>query len=508
MPVLSGVLLTAAFPNMGISWLVWFALVPLLISISDQSPGKSFRIGFLCGIVHYLSLMYWLAYTMHTYGHLPWFLSIPVLFLLTCYLSLYTGAFSASVILLCKKPTGLFFIIPVLWVFFEYLRTVLLSGLPWELIGYSQHKILPIIQISDLFGVYGVSFLIALSNATLFLVFLSATGKHWNGFSVSKPITTASVLLFACAFLAGWLYGTRRIASVERLMTSAPKVRVAVVQGNIDQGIKWNPDFQDSSVEKYLRLSRTAGRNQVDLIVWPETATPFYFLHDAELTRKVFEGIFSIGADFLIGSPSYTQQKNRIAYYNSAYLLRADGKIYGKYNKVHLVPFGEYVPFKKWLPFLGKMVSQVGDFKSGKLGQTIPWRAHRVGLLICFEIIFPGLSRAVVKNQAALLVNITNDAWFGKTSAPYQHFSMAVFRAVENRRSLVRSANTGISGFVDPIGRALDVTALFKDEIRIRSVPLMKASTFYTRFGNLFAFACLAATVVVTAIRVMTKGRS
>ena len=186
--------------------------------------------------------------------------------------------------------------------------------------------------------------------------------------------------------------------------------------------------------------------------------------------------------------------KKRVKYYNSAYLVAPDGTVAGKYDKVHLVPFGEYVPLKRWLPFLGKIVAQVGDFQAGRRGNTIRGVGPRLGVQICFEIIFPMLSRALVQNEAALLVNITNDAWFGESSAPYQHFSMAIFRAVENRRSLVRAANTGISGFVDPLGRIVASTPLDTEATLTRRVPILQEKTFYTRYGDAFALACLMAT--------------
>ena len=209
------------------------------------------------------------------------------------------------------------------------------------------------------------------------------------------------------------------------------------------------------------------------------------------------DGIEQSGTDFLIGSPSFKRQGERVINYNSAYLISPGTKNIVKYDKAHLVPYGEYVPFKKWLPFLGKLVAQVGDFRPGTPGKTLPWKKNALGVQICYEIIFPGLSRAMVKNDAALLINITNDAWFGTTSGPYQHFSMTIFRAVENRRALARSANTGISGFIDPVGRILASTALLEEAAVTRELPLIHKKTFYTRFGDLLALACLAGTFFV-----------
>jgi apolipoprotein N-acyltransferase len=256
-------------------------------------------------------------------------------------------------------------------------------------------------------------------------------------------------------------------------------------------------------VEKYNRLSAAINSRQPDLIVWPESATPFYFLHDIEPSELVFEGINQTKTDYLIGSPSVVRDEDVVHYFNSAYLVSPNTREISKYDKTHLVPFGEYVPFKKWLPFLGKIVAQVGDFIAGKEGNTLPWKGYHLGVQICYEIIFPGLSRAMVANNASLLINITNDAWFGKTSGPYQHFSMTVFRAVENRRTLVRSANTGISGFVDPAGRILTATPLLEEAAIVHPIPLLKKKSVYTRIGDLFAQTIFAGMLLVMLLEII-----
>jgi len=502
--LLSGLLLTGAFPKIGIDWLAWFALVPLLFSVKGYSPKNSFRLGLLTGFIHYLTLIYWLSYTMRTYGHLDWFLCIAILILFSVYLSFYIAIFSLALTRLCAKPLVCVIMIPVFWVSLEYIRSVLLSGFPWELIGYSQYKNLHVIQISDIFGVYGVSFLIAMINGAIFLVLLYVTQTEWQGLRVPKLQAVGLLLICGFIFCLVWFYGQGRINSIDERAAVSPSVSVSIVQGNIDQALKWNPAFQIGTIEKYLRLSLSA-RPQPDLVVWPETAAPFYFLRNPKLTEMVIEGIRHTGTDFLIGSPSYIPRGNNIGYYNSVYLIRPDGKIQGKYDKVHLVPFGEYVPFKNWFPFIGKIVEAVGDFQSGPKGNTIQWKNYKLGVQICYEIIFPDLSRAMVKNNAALLVNVTNDAWYGQSSAPYQHFSMSVFRAVENRRALIRSANTGISGFVDPAGRIVVTTPLFQEKVITHTMPVIQATTFYTRFGDVLAIACIGATLIVIII---TLGRA
>jgi len=463
----------------------------LLISLKNSSLTNSFRLGFIAGLAHYITLTYWLAYTMQTYGNLPLYQCLSVLLLLSSCLAIYIAVFSVVLIRLCAKPVNCLFIIPCLWVSLEYIRNYLFSGFPWGLIGYSQFNNLHLIQISDIFGIYGVSFLIALANAAIFLAFLYLTGSKWKEAEVKKRLAGSSIFVFILIIGLVFIYGTWRIKLIDNLISASKPLKVTIVQGNIEQLIKWDPAFQTATTEKYINLSLSAKEEKPDLVVWPETATPFYFLYDRPLSKKVLKGIHDTNTDFLIGSPSFARRGNTIEYYNSAYLISPDGRVCGKYDKAHLVPFGEYVPFKKWLPFIGKMVEAVGDFSAGQEGKTIELNSYKLGLLICYEIIFPELSRAMTKNDAVLLVNITNDAWYGRSSAPYQHFSMAVFRAIENRRSLVRAANTGISGFIDPVGRVMDSTLLFKEKVTTRSIPIIHETSAYTRFGDLFAIACL-----------------
>ncbi len=498
---ISGLLLTGSFPGIGISWLAWFALVPLLISLNNLSPKESFRLGVLAGLVHYLTLMYWIAYTLKTFGHLPLYLGIPILFLFCAYLTLYLGVFSWMMARFAPKPVLSLFVTPVFWVSLEYIRSHLLSGFPWELIGYSQYKVLHLIQISDILGVYGISFLVVFCNATILMAFLFIRKRKWQGTKVNKHLAAGAVSVFGIVFAIVWFYGKWRINWIDQLALISAFSRISIVQGNIDQKIKWDPRFQIATTDKYIGLSLKAKKENPDLIVWPETAAPFNFLNDIALTKKVQKGIRETDTSFVFGSPSFKPGENIVKYYNSAYLVDSDAKVLGRYDKAHLVPFGEYIPFKKWFPFLGKMVEQVGDFWPGKSGSTLNWGEYRLGMLICYEIIFPNLAREMVKNKALLLINITNDAWYGKTSAPHQHFSMAVFRAVENRRALVRSANTGISGFIDPAGRIVSSTSLFKDAVMTRSMTLINTATIYTRIGDAFAWLCLAVTLLVTILR-------
>ena len=321
--------------------------------------------------------------------------------------------------------------------------------------------------------------------------------ESWDNISrnrgfVWKPILCV-VLVTACFFA----YGTWRIGEIDRAVDTAPKRTIALVQGNIDQFKKWLPSFQHETLQRYGSLSADALKTAPDLMIWPETALPFYFLYDVNLTREALEIVQTCGVHFVFGSPSFRKTGEEIHYYNSAYLVDPYGKVLGKYDKAHLVPYGEYVPLKRYFPFLGKMVEAVGDFDSGRKGQVLLWGREKIGVLICFEAIFPELARSMVQNGSQLLINITNDAWFGRSSAPYQHLSMVVFRAVENHLAVARAANSGISAFVDPVGRLLDETPLFEKAIRTRSLPMMNYKSFYSRHGDVFAIGCLLLSLVV-----------
>jgi apolipoprotein N-acyltransferase len=491
--VIGGVALTAAFPKTGVSLLAWIALVPLLVSLRGLDGGRAFRVGWIFGLAHYLTLLYWVVFTMRTYGYLPWWQCVSLLVLLAAYLSVYPGLFALAVVRLVKRPGHLVLLAPVFWVALEYLRSFMLTGFPWGIVGYSQFNRLHIIQISDMFGVYGVTFLVVLFNAAIYVLLLALAEKQWEGHPVGRPLAAKAGLLALGMVLLSLAYGGLRIRAVDDAGARAPASTVAVVQGNIDQARKWDPAFQIGTTKKYMALTRKAASRKPDLVVWPETATPFYFSASPKLTRMVADAVRQAGTYLLAGSPSVDMENGGQTYYNSAYLVTPDGRVGQRYDKVHLVPFGEYVPLKRILSFAGKMVAQVGDFSAGEKGRTLAWKDGKapIGVQICFEIIFPGLSRSLVKNGAGMLVNLTNDAWFGRTGAAYQHFSMAVFRAVENRRSLVRCANTGISGFIDPVGRVVEQTALFEDAVVDRKIPELREISIYTRFGDLLAWACL-----------------
>ncbi len=505
---IGGLLMTVAFPSPGLAPLAGIALVPLLFSLRHQPPRTAFRIGLVFGLTHYITLLYWLVPTIHTYGPLPITASISLLFLLAAYLALFVALFAVLQVILCRRPACLLFMTPVLWVSLEYIRTFLFTGFPWGLLGYTQYRLLPLIQIADVTGPYGVSFLIAFCNAALFTAGLYLSKKDWHGEGVSRRLCMTSIGLLIALSALTWTYGTWRIHTIDRMARQAPSKTFTVVQGNINQNEKWDDAFKKSTTRKYIDLSLATERKDADLVIWPETATPFYFSHDPPMTRMIQLAVKRSETHFLIGSPSFIRGTHGVKFRNSAYLITPEGSVEAKYDKAHLVPFGEYVPLKKFLPFLGKMVAQVGDFEPGPKGRTLAWQNHQLGVQICFEIIFPHLSRLLARQGASLLLNLTNDAWFGSSSGPYQHFAITVFRAVENKKALLRAANTGISGFIDPVGRIQSTTALNQATTQTHRLPLMSTSTAYTLMGDVFARLCLVAALFMGGMRFSIGSRT
>lgn len=507
---LAGLILSLSFPKPGVYFLAWISFIPLFFVARDLTPSKGFLAGFCFGLVHFLSLLYWVVYTLHTYGYLPLFLCVPILLLLVFYLSLYPAIFTLLLCKFCKRPSYLLIVTPCLWVALEYIRSIALTGFPWELLGYSQHNFSALIQFSDITGVYGISFLVMLVNAGLFILCLNLTGKTWQNNGIKRPLALCHLAVAASCFALVCVYGVIRTKQVENWVSHAKTLTVSVIQGNIDQSVKWDNAYQKHTLTKYSGLSLRAAVDKPDLIVWPETAAPFYYDHNASLVHLLTQTIAQTGAEFVIGFPSYEHRQNRFQFYNSAFVFDGKGQLADAYSKVHLVPFGEYVPLKRFLPFINKLTEQSGDFYAGQKGETVDLESgHKLGIQICFEVIFQNLCRSMVNNKAELLVNITNDAWFSDSSAPYQHFSMVKFRAVENRRAVARSANTGISGFISPTGKALGLTGLYTDAYRTQSLPLLNQRSFYTRYGDwIVVFCALVLAAAWIAGRVYRKGQS
>ncbi|MFN3740467.1 MAG: apolipoprotein N-acyltransferase [Thermodesulfovibrionales bacterium] len=509
LPVISGALLVLSFPQPGISILAWIALIPLLFEITkrDLTKKETFIKGFSFGMVYFFGTLYWIYHSVHFYGGLSLIPSIMVVLLLAAYLSIYTGLFTYLISLIHRKTLyPMILIAPAIWVSLEYIRTYLFTGFPWSSIGYSQYKFLSLIQIADITGIYGISFLIVAFNAAFLDIILLKKRLSEIPFYPLAPQVTGFLLLIM-AFIATFSYGYWRLSQQQGNM-----VKISIIQGNIPQDKKWEPAFQQEVMNIYKELTRkVVNTDSPQLVVWPETAIPFLFSEPAVsssppgieqqnineiMSKDLIEFVRAINTYLLFGSIRKETEDRQEFFTNSAFLLNKDGKVTYIYDKIHLVPFGEYVPLRSILFFIDKITVGIGDYRPGRDTKRAISPFGNFSTLICYEIIFPGLVRESLREGGDFIVNITNDAWFGNTSGPYQHFSMAVFRAIENRKPVIRAANTGISGFIDSNGRIQVATPLFKRMAISMNIRLDNRRTFYTRFGDLFVYFCLVVSII------------
>lgn len=515
--VATGVLLPFCFPKFDVGLLAWVALIPLHIAVDGARRSQAFWLGWLSGMIGFTGIMAWVVTAMHTYGKVPLIISYGILLLLTAYLGLFVGIYSAGMVWFRQLvPRYGLFAAPCLWVTLELIRTYLLSGLPWSLLGYSQYRQLDLIQIADHLGVYGVSFLIVLTNVALAELYLWLM-PLFRGF---RPARLPWELVTTSAMLVGlsWAYSTSMIVS-EGIQRPKTTLQVGVVQPNIDQAVKWDQAYREETLRRYDQLTASLGHG-TDLVIWPEAATPFVYEREPVYQLQLVAMANRASAPLLFGSPAIRFDSNRKPYLlNSAYLLSPDGQLLGRYDKQHLVPFGEYIPLKSSLLFfLDKLVEGIGDFQAGP-GPTIlsfeqkasrdgtPSRPVKFGVVICYEVIFPDLVRRLAASGAEFLVTVTNDAWFGESSAPSQHFSMVVFRSVENHLAFARAANTGISGFIDPFGRIIEASPIFTQAALQATVPVRQPYTFYSRHGDVFAYGCMIISVLLCLFGLFgTKG--
>ncbi len=471
---LSGLLLACSFPLPDFTVLAWFGMIPLIL-VMRRRPFKS---GFVAGLVFFAATLYWVNIVMTTYGHLPLGVSFILYLLLAAYLALYWGTATWAACRLKESrnyPCAM--TLPVFWVAMEFLREFLLTGFPWATLGYSQHDWLTMIQSADLFGVYGLSCLIVFCNAAL----AESVQALWR--KCPRDIPVKALIVAVVLLVSNLGYGYWRLQ--QDLDGRTESLQTALVQGNIPQDLKWQPDNQMNTIKTYRDLSLRADRvGAKTLIVWPEAAVPFYFQDGGKLAESVSTLPVETGAFLLFGSPAYQRDAAGLRYLNSAFLLSPSDMILGRSDKTHLVPFGEYVPLSGFLPFVNKLVVGIGDYSPGEIN-PLPIKDHKLGVLVCYEVIFPELAREYVRQGSDLLINITNDAWFGESSAPWQHLAMARFRAVENRVWLARAANTGISALIAPSGKIVQQSGLFEAAFLNGEVGLGARPGLYSRMGDL-----------------------
>jgi len=452
-------------------------------------PGQAFLLGWLSGALWYAGSCYWVAYTMHIYGGLDMGASLGVLVLFCLWLGAQTGLFALLLSLIANRArtpgAGIrraLACAPFLWVAIELVRTRII-GFPWDLLGTAQVDNVPLTRLAAVTGVYGLSFEIMVVNAAFAAAFLAQRrGRR---------------LLLAAAVLAALALQL----SVFVQPPPAPAGATArLVQENVPIGENWTPETYRRTLDELTRESmppppfESNGEPNADLIVWPESPAPFFDnepMFRAQISRLASQAHAYVIAGVLgtEAAPRGSLQPEQL--FNSAALITPDGRWAARYDKVHLVPFGEYVPFKKLFGFAHQLTREVGDFVPGGQRRVFDLGGYRAGTFICYESTFPGEVRQFAANGAQVLVTISNDEWYGHTAAPYQHLNQARMRAIENQRWLLRATNTGITAAIDPYGR---VVAEAPREVRTAlSAPygIVRRTTFYTRHGDWFPWLCV-----------------
>jgi apolipoprotein N-acyltransferase len=443
-----------------------------LLGHSASTPASALRRGWLTGLAGASAALYWLAVPVREVGGLPWILAVPCALVIGAYVGLYGGCFAVLAHKLrAYSALARCCALALCWFLLEELRGSLFTGFPWLTLASAFVPWTPVIQAAAVFGGYGLGGILAGTACLL------TQGLH------QKTCLCCGLLLALALPLGGQL----RLQSLPgpQVPPSPQALRLALVQGNIDQNQKWLPAYQRATLTHYLQLSGQAvADGHPDLVVWPETAMPFFFQDQAEHASHIRDFAKTHAVPLLLGVPAHDgggQGRRRV--FNRALLLGSEGQNLGYYDKEHLVPFGEYLP--PWLdyPALAFLFQGVGDFAPGVSGHPLQIKGLALGTLICYESIFPEIAQARVRAGAGLLINISNDAWFGLTSAPEQHLQLSALRAVEQGRWLVRATNTGISAFVDPGGHIRMRSDLMRTETLVDSaVPEHSPTPFHHVF--------------------------
>jgi apolipoprotein N-acyltransferase len=496
--VLSGVIVSLAFPKADLGVFAWVGFVPLFYAVLNAPMGQVFFYSWLQGLSFFSVSLYWIGITLHNFTSMPLWLTPGPLVLLAAIEALYGAvAIWAATYVSRNLPIALFIALPISWAGLEWVRATFPIGFPWNLLGDAAYRNLVLIQYAEFTGVYGVSALIMLFNAVLFEVL------HRDGASRRKAWALSTVTV---AMIGAAVFGLLRIQQLDK-QTPDGVLKLAMAQGNIAEEVKWDPDFRANGFAAYTQATVFAARNQADMVIWPEAAATFIFqpegkypdslASDAQYRQMLLTLARETKLPILFGALALRRSDDGFAPVNRAYLVSADGQVESYYDKIQLVPFGEYVPLR-WL--LGSLVKAVaagfGDLVPGGQQTIFSFKGAHLGILICYESLFPDLTRRAVANGADVLVNITNDAWYGTSAAPYQLLSMAAMRAVENHTPMVRVANTGISAVIDPLGRIRANTELFKRTTRLVTVKFRPRRTVYAMVGDLFAEICCGLTAL------------
>jgi apolipoprotein N-acyltransferase len=489
-----GAALAAAFPKPDLHLFVWIAICPLLVAASATDPWTALRYGLAFGMVFRAGNLYWVVHAMTEHGGLALPVAVLGTGLLAAYLAAYWGLFALVVQQVGLRRPASVLLTAACWTGLEYFQGWFMTGFPWTPIGYAAGRSNVLIQLGSLGGVPALTFLAVLVNAAVAAAWMY--GRRSRG-----PVMIAVAGLVIALTFGVW---TLAVAS-----ESPDRLAVGVVQGNVAQGLKWEVGARREILDRHVELSRRAAAGGARVVFWPESSwpDPYGIERDPAAYDLVAEVARTHSTAIVVGTVRVTVTDNGYEVANAAVLVDQGGEVGGAYEKSHLVPFGEYLPFRPMLGWLGPLVQAVGELKPGTSDQRLLGGSTTglptFGMSICYEIIFAAMARDQVRRGARFLSTITNDAWYGTTSGPYQHFAMARMRAVENRRWLVRAANTGISGAVDPWGRVVIATALEETAAPVVEIGLRTDTTFYQRSGDILGMICqlFAALLVVGALR-------
>ena len=510
-------LYTLASPPYEWSLAAWVALTPLFLALRERTLPTAFATGLLYGVLFCGGIAPWVYFAIVAYFPL----SAPVALLFTLlsysvYVGLYTGlaAMCSCALMRSEHRWRKWFGVPAFWVCGEFARSTLFSGFSWELLGYTQYRNLALIQIADITGVYGVSFLLAFSGYATAELWSHVFSQHrrqarrgaegWKLSTTSSPWPAfASLLVLVTLTL---MYGRTRLNESWEA-PALPPLQVALVHQNPPGITRWQRVHYASTLMKYIHATRLSVKEaRADLVIWPEFAVGFYPERELALRRQLNLFMRELNAPLLLGAPRVERDETGERYYNSAYLFAPDGKLVEVYDKIRLVPFAEYRPLA--LPaFMPHSPESPSNFTAGAHPTIFTLPQSVFGVTICYEATYPSLSRRLTQAGAQFLVNVSNDTWLAGAAASAQHFSMAVFRAVENKRPLVRVATAGVSGFIDPLGR---VSHLFhaREHGGVERIFPQHHVTFYTQYGDWFICCCagFALLAVLTArFRIPTK---
>lgn len=478
--ILAGLCYTLAFPSYNLWPLAWIFVVPLLmLACEDTRPIEMFIYGMIAGIVAWAGTLYWIAYVMDTYGGMGLAPAALLLLVLITYMSLYFGIFAFAAQRLIHSPSA-FLTIPGIWVLLELVRSyIMFQGFPWALIGYTQFPMKPFIQIAEFGGVYLIGGIILMTNVAIF----KAIKKEY------LPLVLSICILIASS---GWGYWR-----MENLSVSGRPMKVGVAQANIPQDRKWLPEMVGPTIDIYSRLTGQAVQAGAEVVVWPETACSFYLFGQWPESSRIIDLSKKSDARLIMGSPAF--EDNR--FFNRVWLLQG-GRIGGYYDKVHLVPFGEYLPLARLIePFFGNLTQGVGSFSRADEAHPI----DDIGVLICFESIFPGMTADLCKKGARYLVNVSNDAWFKTWSTPEQHLVMAAFRTIESRRWMLRSVNHGISAMINPFGEVVSEIGLLEEGVITGEITPWAYLSFHTKYGPVFAWVWAFFSVIATLTSIQRR---